>query len=759
MSASDTASALAAPEAESAHRRGERRLSLALWLGMIAAAAPLLTVVAPGAWLWGVPAVTGTLLLVGAALRRLRAPAVGVTLAEVAVWAAGITAVFFGREALFGIVPTPHVVDAAVATVQQASAEILLGVAPMAPSESLTFLIIGAIGILTIALDHVVLTARMPLLASIALVAVWLIPAIAVPSGVNVLAFVFLACAVLALIRAETRTREAPEPGTSSGVTAMAATIGVVTVVATLISAPALPAPVAAGSGTGTLATIDPTLDLGNDLRRRDDVTVMTVRTDGPTLPYLRVATLSEFDGDVWRPDRPRSVPLWDEGMEPVVVDDDIRVTQYRTNIAISNLSSSYLPVSYPAVSVDGLEGLWRAVPYSRTVLSGQASTQGQRYEVVSQVPRPTLEQVRASRATVRGLTLDVQALPESTPALVGELAEQVTAGARTDYDRLDALQEWFRGPEFTYSLEAPVLEGFDGTGSDAVAAFLQAKEGYCIHFAGAFALMARALDMPSRIVVGFLPGTYTGETEEGQRLAEVKTSQLHAWPEVHFEGIGWVAFEPTKSLGNETRFLPASEAGVDDGGEDIAGPTPTTTPTSTASAAPVERPDDIPTDATASTLRLVDLRPYLLTVGGILVVGGLPVLVRTVRRRSLSRRAADGDAGAAWRMLQEAAIDVGISVPAAESPRGFGARLVAEHGAPDAVVARLVAAIERASYARDSTGVTGAATLAEDAEAVRTALLSELSAGARAAAVLLPRSLVVRPGSAFAGSSATPAS
>lgn len=681
------------------------------------------------------------------------------TLAEVAVWAAGITAVFFGREALLGIVPTPDVVDAAVAAVQQASAEILLGVAPMAPSESLTFLIIGAIGILTIALDHVVLTARMPLLASIALVAVWLIPAIAVPSGVNVLAFVFLACAVLALIRAETRTREAPEPGTSSGVTAMAATIGVVTVVATLISAPALPAPVAAGSGTGTLATIDPTLDLGNDLRRRDDVTVMTVRTDGPTLPYLRVATLSEFDGDVWRPDRPRSVPLWDEGMEPVVVDDGIRVTQYRTNIAISNLSSSYLPVSYPAVGVDGLEGLWRAVPYSRTVLSGQASTQGQRYEVVSQVPRPTLEQVRASRATVRGLTLDVRALPESTPALVGELAEQVTAGARTDYDRLDALQEWFRGPEFTYSLEAPVLEGFDGTGSDAVAAFLQAKEGYCIHFAGAFALMARALDMPSRIVVGFLPGTYTGDTEEGQRLAEVKTSQLHAWPEVHFEGIGWVAFEPTKSLGNETRFLPASEAGVDDGGEDIAGPTPTTTPTSTASAAPVERPDDIPTDATASTLRLVDLRPYLLTVGGILVVGGLPVLVRTVRRRSLSRRAADGDAGAAWRMLQEAAIDVGISVPAAESPRGFGARLVAEHGAPDAVVARLVAAIERASYARDSKGVTGSATLGEDAETVRTALLSELSAGTRAAAVFLPRSLVVRPGSAFAGSSATPAS
>ncbi|WP_425837551.1 transglutaminaseTgpA domain-containing protein [Microbacterium sp. PA5] len=731
-------------------RRGDRRLSIMLWLGLCAAIAPLLGVVSPGPWLLGALAMSAGLLAVGATMRRLRVPAVGVTLAEVVVWAGAVTAVFFARDAFLGLIPTPDVVDAVTTAIQQASAEILLGVAPMEASAALSFVIVAAIGALTIALDHVVLTARMPLLASIALVAVWLIPAIAVPSGMNVLGFAILAAAVLALIRAETRTREAPEPGSSAGVTAVAATIGVVTVVATLISAPALPAPIAAGSGSGALATIDPTLDLGNDLRRRGDVAVLTVRTDGPTLPYLRVATLSEFDGEIWRPDRVRSVSLWDEGMEPVVVDEGIRVTQYRTNIAISNLSSSYLPVSYPAVSVDGLEGLWRTVPYSRTVLSGQASTQGQRYEVVSQVPRPTLEQIRAAEADADGLNVDVRGLPDSTPARVAELAEQVTADARTDYDRLTALQDWFRGPDFTYSLRAPVLEGFDGTGSDAVAAFLEVREGYCIHFAGAFALMARALDMPSRIVVGFLPGTYTGDTEDGQRVAEVTTGQLHAWPEVHFEGVGWVPFEPTKSLGNETRFLPASEAGQDDGGEDISGPTPTTTPTSTASAAPNERPDDGPTDAAGSTLRLVDLRPYLLTVGGVILVGVLPLVLRTLRRRSLGRRAAEGDAGAAWRMLQEAAIDLGVTAPAAESPRAFGARLVASHLAPAEEVSRLVAGIERASYSRDGLGP---AALADDAEAARAAMLAAATPAARAMAVLLPRSLVVRPGSAFAGS------
>ncbi|MFX7090865.1 transglutaminase-like domain-containing protein, partial [Acinetobacter baumannii] len=49
----------------------------------------------------------------------------------------------------------------------------------------------------------------------------------------------------------------------------------------------------------------------------------------------------------------------------------------------------------------------------------------------------------------------------------------------------------------------------------DAVARFLQERTGYCVHFASAFAVMARTLDMPSRIVVGYLPGTRSGSVEQ----------------------------------------------------------------------------------------------------------------------------------------------------------------------------------------------------------------------------------------------------
>ena len=284
-------------------------------------------------------------------------------------------------------------------------------------------------------------------------------------------------------------------------------------------------------------------------------------------------------------------------------------------------------------------------------------------------------------------------------------------------------------------------------------------KEGYCVHFAGAFALMARSLGMPSRIVVGFLPGSYTGQVENGQRIAEVKTSQLHAWPEVHFEGIGWVAFEPTKSLGTATRFLPQSQA-IDDGGEDVSGPTPTATASPRPTAAPAERPDDGPTDATGTATPMIDLRPYLTGVAIALILVSAPFLLRTLRRRMLARRAGAGDVVAAWRMVQEAAIDLGVPVPASESPRAFGTRLIAAHSAPAAEVSRLVAAIERASYAPPGSTVPrpngsgasdGDGRMAADAESIRTGMLAALAPGARAQALILPRSLLIRPGSALA--------
>src|SRR5690606_8607144 len=137
-------------------------------------------------------------------------------------------------------------------------------------TPAIIFIVVAALGVLTVALDHVVLTARMPLLATVALVAVWLIPSIAVPSAARVVMFVFLAATVLYLIRAETRTREAPAPAgarAGAGVTAMAAGIGAAAIMLTVVATPTIPPATGSGAGLG-LASIDATLKLGDDLRQ-----------------------------------------------------------------------------------------------------------------------------------------------------------------------------------------------------------------------------------------------------------------------------------------------------------------------------------------------------------------------------------------------------------------------------------------------------------------------------------------------------------
>ena len=201
----------------------------------------------------------------------------------------------------------------------------------------------------------------MPLLAAIGLIAVSLIPSIAVPGDVDVMAFVLLAAAILFLMRADTRSREAPsgrEASRTAGVPATALGIGAIAVVVALVAAPLLPQPIVrAGSGTvGTGPGIDATLQLGDDLRRPREVEVLLVRTNAPTAPYLRATTLSQFDGDVWEPDRVRTVPLESENpLGGVSVDEDIRLAEYITTVEVLNLASPWLPVAYPAVDVSGL--------------------------------------------------------------------------------------------------------------------------------------------------------------------------------------------------------------------------------------------------------------------------------------------------------------------------------------------------------------------------------------------------------------------
>ena len=736
-------------------------LPLGVAAAVVAALLPLTRVVLPGQWMPGTVVLIVAALASGYLARRAGLAALAVTLIETGVWAVLVMLFFLRDTALLWVIPTTETVDELFRLLATAAEEITYGAAPLRAGSALAFLIVASVGLLAIVVDHVVVTARMPLLAGVALIAVSLIPSIVVPDEIDVVAFVLLSASILFLMRVDTLSRQAPKARAATrgaGVPATAAGIGVVAVVVTLVVAPSLPQPLArsAPGGVNVGSGIDATLQLGDDLRRPREVEVLRMYSTSPLPPYLRATTLSTFDGAVWLPDEDEAEVLDDQTeMESVSVASEIRLEEYITDVSIQNLASTWLPMPFPAVGVTGLDGDWSTVADNRTVISDGGRTQDQEYEVLTQVPRPTREQIRTYDASPSGLRPELTQLPEGLPDIVGDLAREVTSGTSNDYDALIALQAWFRGSEFRYSLDAPVDDGFDGTGAEAVAQFLEQKEGYCVHYAGAFALMARVLDMPSRIVVGYLPGTSTTDAIEGQTVYSVSSSQLHAWPEIHFEGLGWISFEPTNSLGTPTNFSAATSltgAAADRGDTaqtDDADPTPTPTllPEETA---PQEG------QALGDRGESGGAVPVIGVVTALLLLLAAPGLVRAARTRRLLAAARAGDAVAAWSVVQDAAIDLGIPVPAGDTPRTLAARLVEDHGAPSAALAVLVEAVERASYAPSGTVASAAPeTLADAAAASASALLRSAPVPRRVLAVATPRSLVMRPGSAFAGAGA----
>lgn len=699
---------------------------------------PFTSVIEPGSWSFAVLAVIVVTALTGMTCRTLMRgrPAWArdlVTIAvQILVVMGTVILLVAGDTAVFGVVPTEATFYTFQALAAAAWEEIAFGSAPLAASPGLQAVMGLGFGVVAILLDQLV-AQRGAILASLLTAVVGSLPMIATLGGVNVVWFVLLGILILVLLR-YTAAQNPDSPRRTS--LAVAAGVGVAALAATVIVAPVLPVS-ATLTGTGTGVTVDASLRLGDDLRQPNPVEVLTLATTADTAPYLRLTTLSSFDGRVWEPDR-GDLQAQSEGFGPDEWADDIETTDQNTSIRVIRMSSSWLPVPYPATGVQGLSAAWRVSPENRTLASRNGDAVGNDYTVRSLEVSPTLEQIRALPAA--SPIVDPDAEPVDLPDVIGETAAEVTADATNDYDRLVALQSWFRS-QFAYSLETPVDEGFDGTGADAVAEFLEVRSGYCIHFAGAFALMAESLDMEVRIVVGYLPGALTETTRGDEAVYSVSSDQLHSWPEVLFPGVGWVPFEPTASLGVPTAFSAAATTGGGTGG--AATPAPTAAPSTEQTSGPeLEREDAGDNAGATGERRQLDPTPVVLTTLGVLVVLLIPAFARLALRFARRGRARDGDAGAAWAELRATMQDLRVPLSDAETPRMRGDDLVRDSGVNADAIRVLVAAVEQASYARPS------ASAARDLDAalidVTAQLRRSVDRWTRVHAFLLPRSLFV---------------
>lgn len=725
--------AAATDKREHAARR-ERTLAgagLAACAGFVALW-PYTSVVEAGRWSFVSIAVILVVAGVGFLVRQLRSArwsgGVWPMLAQVVVAVMTLTLLMLPQSALLGVIPTGTTLTTLGGWASAALEQVQFGTAPLAATPALDAMLAIGFAATTILVDQLI-AARLTLLSTMVVVTIGALPMIITLGDANVPWFVLLAVLTLFLLRHSIR-HDRRGPRRASVVVGIGT--GAAAIAAALVITPVLPIS-ATWIGAGASAQFDPSLRLGEDLRRPTPFTVMTLATDAVSAPYLRVASLSQFDGETWAPDEGDLQPTADGFGAPDWA-DDIETVERRTSIRIIGISGSWLPVPYAATKIVGASSGWQVMPFNRTVTSENRDAADEDYTVTAELVQPTREQIQSVSAT-RSSVIDV---PES----IAETAREVTAEAATDYDRLIAMQNWFRS-QFEYSLDAPVDGDFDGTGSDAVEEFLRQRSGYCIHFAGAFALMTQALDMQVRIVVGYLPGSLTDEKRGDESIYTVDSDQLHAWPEVHFEGVGWVPFEPTASLGTPTDFQPATTT---EGGTttDPTVPEPSTAPSAGPTQGPQLEEDPSEDSATGGdALQRLDPTPVVLIGAGILIVLLLPALIRRGVRSRRMMRARRADAGAAWLEVHDTLIDLRIGVSEADTPRARGAALVQRGADPDDVRA-LVDAVERVSYSP-----TGAETdVSKELTRVIAALGHSVDARDRIAATLLPWSLIASRGS-----------
>src|SRR5581483_6233149 len=206
---------------------------------------------------------------------------------------------------------------------------------------------------------------------------------------------------------------------------------------------------------------------------------------------------------------------------------------------SVEALDSIWLPAAYEPDHIDGVKNVSYNAD-SGSLISDADTSNGLQYKVQSAVPHLSAAQLEKAPATLPAdLKTRYTALP-AIPQRVRAAALQAIGTARTPYAMALNIEKFFRKGDFVYDLNVR-----EGHSESAIETFLRTKRGYCEQFAGTYAVLARAMGLPTRVAVGFTPGELG---PDGQY--HVRGLNAHAWPEVYIDGYGWVAFEPTPGRG-----------------------------------------------------------------------------------------------------------------------------------------------------------------------------------------------------------------
>jgi len=233
----------------------------------------------------------------------------------------------------------------------------------------------------------------------------------------------------------------------------------------------------------------------------------------------------------------------------------------------VTMIRKDQFPVLFGAPTIKRIERIGeegRAIPTAAAWLpesgelrwpSGSAQAKyPETYSIVSEAP--VLDEAKLAKAGTGSFPEDSQylQLPEALPQRVRDLADDITAAAKSPYEKARAIETYLK-ENFDYTNEPDISKK---SSKDFVDAFLfEIKEGYCDYYSTAMAVLSRSVGLPARWVKGYAPGFTTIDmnpagipeiAEDPNRggLYTVRNADAHSWVEIYFDGFGWIPFEAT---------------------------------------------------------------------------------------------------------------------------------------------------------------------------------------------------------------------
>jgi transglutaminase-like putative cysteine protease len=247
-----------------------------------------------------------------------------------------------------------------------------------------------------------------------------------------------------------------------------------------------------------------------------------------PDQLYWRGVLFQEFDGKTW---------TIGKSLEPApqpIMPQPKKGKTYQYTIFLEPHNSHWLM----ALDIIIKGPPWASLTAENTLKSRRPIKQKVQYKAISLVKEErTKETAKPNQFSPKKMAAQIIARAADKNPRARELAQSLAERAETPMEKTRLLLSYFKENSFAYTLDPPTTKG------DPIDSFLfETKQGYCEHFASAFSFMMNVMDVPSRVVGGYLGGEHN---PYGNYLT-IRQSYAHAWVEIFDSEKGWTRVDPT---------------------------------------------------------------------------------------------------------------------------------------------------------------------------------------------------------------------